>query len=187
MMVGIPAQRVSDEVWAHLEGESALEEREARVVRRSALGIAAALLVVVGAWALGLFSPHLDHGNSSGATMDPSGRTAQYDFDLINAGLWPVNVQGVSIDVPGVTVTSMTPASFALPRDSSRHLLVALNVKDCSSAMRSIGTDERADPTPLLIIVSRPWGTVTSTVRPPDDSWLTHIVLYACGQEPTQR
>jgi hypothetical protein len=187
MTVGMPAQRVSDEVWAQLAGESALEEREARVVRRSALGIAAALLVVVGVWALGLFAPHLDHGNSSGATMDPRARTAQYDFDLINAGLWPENVQAVSVDVPGVVVTSMTPASLPLPRDSSRHLLITLNVQDCSAAQRAIGTDDAAAAPPLRIIVSRPWGTVTSSVRPPDDSWLNHMVLYACGQEPAQR
>ena len=186
MQVHVPAQRVGDEVWEQLAGESTLEEGEARVVRRSALGIAVALLVIVGVWALGLFAPHLDHGNSSGATMDPSARTAQYDFDLINAGLWPVNVQRVSVDIPGVVVTSMTPASFTLPRDSSRHLLITVNVQDCSAAVRAIGTDEAAAAPPLHVIVSRPWGTVTSNVRPPDDSWLNHMVLYACGQEPAQ-
>jgi hypothetical protein len=183
MQVHVPAQRVSDEVWEQLAGES-LEEGEARLLRRTALSIAAALLVVQGVWALGLLSPQLDHGNSSGATMDPSARTAQYDFDLINAGLWPVSVEGVSVDVPGVVVTSMTPASFTLPRDSSRHLFLALAVQDCTVAAHAIGTDEAAAAPPLHVIVSRPWGTSTSTVRPPDDSWLSSLVLFACGRGP---
>jgi hypothetical protein len=187
MQVHVQAQRVSDEVWEQLAGESTLEESEARVVRRSALGIAVALLVIVGVWALGLFAPHLDHGSSSGATMDPSARTAQYDFDLINAGLWPVSVEGVSVDVPGVVVTSMTPASFTLPRDSSRHLFIALAVQDCTAAVHAIGTDEAAAGPALHVIVSRPWGTATSTVRPPDDSWLSNVVLIACGQGPVPR
>jgi hypothetical protein len=179
------AERVTDEVWVQLAGEAGrVDEAEARVLRRSALGVAAILSTALCLWGLGLVSPRLDHGSSSGSTMDSVAHAAQYDFDLVNRGLWPVTVAGVSINIPGVVVTSTTPQSLTVPRASTRHLRVALHVRDCTAATHAVRTDPASRTAPLHVLVSRPWGKVSSDVRPPDESWIGDLVLFACGQEP---
>lgn len=176
--------RLSDEVWAQLGEEVAhLDDREARVVRRSTMGVSAALVAATAVWALGPFSPHLDTGESSGATFDSVAHTAQYEFNLVNHDLWPTVVVGASTDVPGVIVTSMTPSSLNVPRASSHPVSIALRVQDCTAAVDAVGIGQSTTPFSLRVIVSRPWGTVTSNIRPPGDSWLNDLVLYACGQE----
>lgn len=174
---------VSDEVWAQLGELARVDEREARVLRRSAVAVAALLVLAVCVWGLGLVSPPLDHGNSSGSTVNTPAHTAQYDFDLINRGLWPVSVVGVSTNLPGVLVTSTTPRSLQVPKGSSRHLRIALQIQDCTAALKAVRNAAESDTPPLRVLVSRPWGTVASRVRPPDQSWIADLVLYACGQQ----
>lgn len=179
-------ERVSDAVWAQVaDGGVHVDEREARVLRRSAFGVAAVLVAAICLWVLGVISPRLEHGGSSGGTMNAATHTAQYDFDLVNRGLWRVSVVGVSIDVPGVVVRSTTPASVEVPGGSSRHLRIDLHVRDCATAVRAVRTADDSRPPSLLVLVARPWGTVTSDVRPSgQQSWVGDLVLYACGKEP---
>lgn len=179
----IPAGLVSDPVWERLAGEAVLvDEREARVLRRSAVGVAGLLATAVGIWALGILSPRLEHGSASGGTADEVTHAAEYEFDMVNRGLVPVSVVGVSIDLPGLVVTSTSPTSLEVPGSSSRHVRLGLQVQDCTVA---IPAAEGSTSTPLSVLVARPWGTVTTEVLPPAGlGSLADLVLLACARDP---
>lgn len=177
---------VSDEAWrAVATDEGRLDPDERRAYRRAAVGVVLALVGAVLVWWLGLFSPHLSHGDSSGSTSDAHTHTAVYEFDLQNRGMLPVTVTGADLAVPGVVVTATRPARARVVAGASEHVKLALHVERCTEALRSVRDQPSGAGQAIRVAVARPWGTVHATVRPPAPDWLDDLLLYACGQEPT--
>lgn len=173
-------------MWAQIATDAAgVDAHEVRVMRRSALGVLAVLVVAVVVWMLGFLSPRLDHGNTSGGSADESTHAAEYEIDVINRGWLPVTMVGVSVDVPGVVVTSTTPSSVRVSRGSSQRMHMTLHVADCTAAVYAMRAAE-AEPPPLHVAVSRPWGEVTTDIQLSTVLGINDLIFMACGEDPSR-
>lgn len=180
------ARWVSDDVWAQIAADATgVDAHEARVMRRSALGVLFVLVVAVTVWMLGLVSPRLDHGNTSGGSTDESAHTAEYEIDVINRSWLPATMVGISVDVPGVVVTSTTPSSVRVPGGSTQRMRVTFHIPDCTAAVYAMRT-AGAEPPLLHVAVSRPWGEVTTDIQPPTALGISDLILMACGEDPSR-
>jgi len=177
--------RVGTEVWRQIEPAAGhLDERENRLLRRTAVGIVTVLVLAVGVWWLGLPEPRLTHGNSSAGTTDSARHSGEYEFDLVNESLLPVAVTSIGFDVPGATTTSVEPASPRIAPGSSTHVRMQVRLDDCPAAVHAVRTRAEGRRAPIRVRVARPWGTAQATVPPSGASWVGELVLTACGAEP---
>ncbi|GAB3449768.1 hypothetical protein GCM10027517_36390 [Phycicoccus ginsengisoli] len=177
--------RVSDEVWEQIAQQGHPGAAERRVFRRSVAGVLAVLLGAVLVWGSGLFAPVLASGDGSAGSFDPATHTATYEFDLTNRGILPATVVGAATDVPGVTLTSTSPARSRLSPGASVHVRLALEVRDCARAVDAVTARDSFEGPPIEVRVARPWGTVVGRVHSPGGSLLADLVPGACGVDPT--
>ena len=174
---------VSDEVWRAIEPEArAAAVRERGVLLRTALVTGLVVLLGVGVYWSGVFSPRLSGGDHSSYGSASPGSRGHLEFDLHNDGVLTEHVTRWAIPMPGVELQPVAPQQLDLAPRSMQTVHLEFEVTDCTAAIRAGRTLAREHPVDgpgVRMWASRPWGSAVTTVMPPGS--VTDMVLMSCG------
>ncbi len=171
---------VSTEVWQEIAPSAdVIAPGERKLLRRSAIGIAAVVALAVAGWWSGLLVPRVGAGNSAGGQADMTSRAVTYETTLVNRGLVPVTVGSVTVDAPGLGEVATDPSPVRIGPGASAPVRLELTVTDCAKALPAIRITQEGPRVDLE--VRRLWGTAGARLDDNVSSGVRDLVYMACG------
>ena len=185
---------MNDALWSETRtATTTVDRRETRAIRRAAIALGTVLVLALLAIQLGVIRPGIVHDGSGGA--EGAAGTASVSIDITNRGIVTETLSGVSLDYPGLSITSarLEPARVGAFEDGRLVLDVTV---DCSAPAHVDGVADEQGQTafddmvvleadaPMVIRTERPWGTVTRSDSAMG-STVVGMAAIACYEIPT--